>query len=545
MAHSTVNHRELPIYMLLAFSYVCKFILYRFLTNLDSGLAPLELAGAYITNGAAAFAVASLLFLTWRRYPSILLMLLVDIWLFANTLYHAANLVFIDWQTITLLSELRGFEDSILVFLSWRHFMFFLLTAIMSLVLLLTRSRRPVAWRSFLHTAAFALVALLIGWSVLFFATDKTEDFAFRGEEDHAVIYHSPVGHLLAVAKNAFIEGALNLRAAMPLSAEEQQLLETIYTAPAAPQPPTGHCVYILVESLESWALAATDVHGNLVCPHLNHYIRSHNVLFSDGIISQQRYGRSGDGQLITQTGLLPLQHGVACMLYGDNVYPNLAHFYPYSVLINPYSGVWNQEVTTYSYGFHRLRQQMMMQRGNDSIVFVQTREELEQAVSPTYVLAITLNTHAPFYDVPPTLTLSPDLYTPVENRYLQCVHALDRHVGTFLAWADTAAIMHDATIVITADHNHFPPQNGKGLCPLIISSPYITSSTYIPSAYQMDIFSTVLPLINQENYAWKGFGINLLHNNSSRRISPAAASALSDKLIRANGFAPGVGESR
>ena len=125
-----------------------------------------------------------------------------------------------------------------------------------------------------------------------------------------------------------------------------------------------------------------------------------------------------------------------------------------------------------------------------------------------------------------------------MEENYLQCVHYMDKHVGRFLEWADTAAVMKDATIVITADHNHFPVKNGKGLCPLIIKSPAITEKTYIPQAFQMDIFPTVLHAIGQSDYKWKGFGIDLLNPEAKRSISPSQAYSLSDKMIRTNFFA-------
>ena len=314
-------------------------------------------------------------------------------------------------------------------------------------------------------------------------------------------------------------------------------MLSRICTEVAPPAAPQGHLVFVLVESLESWALDARDKEGREVMPALNAYIREHPVLLCKNVVSQQRYGRSGDGQLITQTGLLPLKTGVTCMSHGGNVYPNFAHFYPRSVILNPYRGVWNQRVTTYSYGYQQLREpDPLRHKVTDSLVFVWTHEVLETAQEPTCALAITINTHAPFTSVHASLEL-PDGYSPLEARYLQCAHYLDRQLGRFLAWADSAACMQNSTIVITADHNHFPVKDGKGLCPLIITGPAVTRNRYVPYAYQMDIFPTVCAAIGQAEYAWHGFGVNLFHPMPRRIVSPKQAQELSDKMIRNNYF--------
>ena len=58
-----------------------------------------------------------------------------------------------------------------------------------------------------------------------------------------------------------------------------------------------------------------------------------------------------------------------------------------------------------------------------------------------------------------------------------------------------------------------------------------------------MDLFPTVLHAIGQMNYAWRGFGIDLLSPDaniylSKRPIAPQEAYKLSDKLIRNDYFA-------
>ena len=385
-------------------------------------------------------------------------------------------------------------------------------------------------------------------------AKGDEEKWSLRGDEQWFMKSHSPIGHAAYAMKNAIAEGVLRLKAVAPLTDEEERIMATALGEPVEPAYPKGHLVFILVESLETWALEAVDVDGKPVCPNITSYIAGHTLLYCPRMTSQQQYGRSGDGQLITQTGLLPLKHGVACIQYGGNVYPNLAHFYSDGVVINGYAHVWNQRVTTYSYGFKRLIEPRLPHQGSDRRVLEQTRQQLENADTATCVLALTIDTHAPFGNGNNRLAI-PDGYSKTEAAYLRCVSRLDSLLGDFLAWADTAQTMRRATIVITADHNHFPRQDGKGLCPLIINSPEITKNIRVGEAWQMDVFPTVLHAIGQQGYCWQGFGIDLIANSPTdteyaghsgimvsgkapeRTVTPAQALTISDKLIRSDYF--------
>ena len=534
------------LYLTVALAYLTKFVLYRYLVDLDDGLNVWQGIGAYAIVAGASVLIAMVGQITAKYWATILVMCLMDVWLFANILYHNANGVFIDWQVILFANALRGFEDSITAYLDWKQFIIPLVT-IAVVVFLVTskpamRAEQKNGWKYWTIVAATGIVLCLAGRGIgtigdRLAAREAIRRWSIRAEDNLFIQSHSPIGHLGRVLWNGIQERILHVRAVRPLTEQDKRILSTIYTDSVPPAKPEGHLVFVLVESFESWALQQRDLDSVEVCASLNNFIRTHDVLFCPNVISQQKYGRSGDGQLITQTGMLPLSSGITCMTFGKNVYPNFAHFYPNSVILNAYPGVWNQRTTTKSYGYKRLREPHKGHRGTDSLLFCQIREELEAAQEPTCVLTLTINTHVPFSSVPPTLRFGDDL-APIEAKYLQTVHYMDKHLGRFLAWADTAAIMQNSTIIITADHNHFPERNGKGRCPLVIWSPSITQTLIVPLAYQMDIFPTTLDVIGQSNYAWHGFGIDLLDVSAKRRILPKQAYSLSDKMIRNNFFA-------
>lgn len=520
-----------------------KGVLYRWMTAMDAALNAGQVAAAYVAVAAAALVLAMIVWLP-RRWPTIIVLVLADLWLLAGVWYYRANLLWLTWGAVRTITELNGFADSITVYLTWTQLLFPLLTALAVAALYLL-PHHAVTWRTWL--TGLGATASLFLFSVLARAinplTEEQRMKDFRAEEHFFISTHSPLAQAGYVLHGACQEGRFQWSASRPFTPVEQAIMDAVYRSPEAPNAPQGHLVYILVESLETWALQAHDVHGEPVCPRLTAYMVSHPTFFVPHVHSQQKYGRSGDGQLITQTGLLPISNGVACTQYGHNTYPNLAHFYADGVVFNPYFiNVWNQVAVTTSYGFQRLMRARTPANETDSVIMEKTRHYLSRATVPTAVLALTLNTHAPFRSRRDSVDL-PDSYTSIEQDYLRSVRYLDRQVGRLLAWADTAATMQNATIVITADHNHFPEQGEQGLCPFILSAPCVTTSDTINEALQMDLFPTVLHAIGQMNYAWRGFGIDLLSPDaniylSKRPIAPQEAYKLSDKLIRNDYFA-------
>lgn len=527
----------------LSAAFFIKSIVYRQMLEMDVTLNAGQTATAYIVVAAVALGLGVMAW--WpKRWPAVVLLLLTDLWFIACIWYYLANAMWLNWFAIGTITELPGFESSIRAYWAWSQLLLPFTTLIAWIVLHII-PYEDIHRRTRMLILGIALFGCLIaaGGRLLFPMNEHTQLRSLHAEENYFIRTRSPLAQVGYIGYEAVKDGLFRWNASRPFTLHEQEIMDAIYREPATPHAPEGHLVYILVESLETWALEAQDIQGESVCPCLNAYLRTHPLLYVPGIESQQKYGRSGDGQLIVQTGLLPISSGVACKQFGTNTYPNLAHFYTRGIVVNPYYiPVWNQRVVTRSYGFRRLVSPRRMRNEKDSFVMQRTREHLEQATEPTIVLALTIDTHAPFQTAQDSIALD-DCYTSIEKDYLRSVHYTDRQIGRFLAWADTAAVMQHATIVITADHNHFPRTNGHGLCPFILSSPCITESVILPHAMQMDLFPTVLHAIHQSDYAWRGFGIDLLSTDApsllqSRPITLEEAYSLSDKLIQTNYFA-------
>lgn len=542
-AFSSVSKWSWIALSVLTAALIIKSIYFRQMLGMDDSLSVWQTVTAYIAVTAVALGLGLIAWSSWK-WSALLLLILTDLWFIAGIWYYSANTIWLNWHALCTVSELHGFESSIRAYLSWSQLLL-PLTTFLSWAFLRRIPYIHEDERARLGVLSIALCGCLCaaGGRLLFPMDEHTQLRSFHAEQTYFICTHSPLAQIGLIGYEAAKDGLFRWHATRPFTPREQEIMDSIYRDSVPPHAPEGHLVYILVESLETWALEATDINGSSVCPYLNAYIQTHPVLYVPGIETLQKYGRSGDGQLIVQTGLLPISSGVACKQFGTNTYPNLAHFYSHGIVINPYHvPVWNQRVVTYSYGFQRLISPRRLHNEKDRFVMQRTREHLMEVTEPTVVLALTIDTHAPFQTSRDSLTLD-DRYSSTEKDYLCSAHYTDRQIGQFLAWSDTASVMQNATIVITADHNHFPRTNGHGLCPLILSSPRIKESVFFPHALQMDIFPTVLHAIGQDDYMWRGFGIDLLSPNApsllqSRSITLEEAYSLSDKLIQTNYFA-------
>lgn len=82
--------------------------------------------------------------------------------------------------------------------------------------------------------------------------------------------------------------------------------------------------IVIFCESLESWVINK-KVEGQVITPNLNASIADAHTLYAPNVLTQVKGGRSIDGQLLVNTGLLPLMNGCYAMQYPGTTYPSLA----------------------------------------------------------------------------------------------------------------------------------------------------------------------------------------------------------------------------
>lgn len=309
---------------------------------------------------------------------------------------------------------------------------------------------------------------------------------------------------------------------------------------------PKSRLYIILFESLEDWSISGYTT------PNIMNFINTHeNIYWCKNIKRQTRGGTSGDGQMIINTGVLPIDKGATCFRFPGNTYPSLSELYKSSCLITPSDlGCWNQKRMSDAYGIN----QNFVIKGNDGDSF----NLLDSIYSEyDYVMVLTMASHTPFkaYDYSSTISFNSNM-PEIMKDYLRCVHYTDSCMADFLSSIDTDNILANSTIVITGDHTIFDQESRtefndycsiygeqysvyQNSCPLIIYSPYISKKQITnEQSYQMDIFPTVMNLVGCDSvYYWRGFGKDLLNPMAVRPYGEDKSFELSDKLIRADYF--------
>ena len=528
----------------------------------------------YLAKGAAAMLWALPVVLTSRKYPIWVVLCLADVWMIINIIYYRAYHLFITWHLLSIARNLNGFEDSILPYCSLSLLIIPALT--IPALLCYTWSTKKLRVVEILFILILGTLLSVCGsynrwknvrvwlngepfsWEWANPCTIPHSLSADISEQERQaakyIRYHSILAYPLFMLSDA-ISTLFHQRAPEALTPEEELELQKLLKPIVPANPPQGNLLIILLESFESWLLDVSDADGTPICPMLKRYIQTHPVLYVKDVATQIQYGMSGDGQLIVNTGLYPTLEGVACVDYGYNVYPNLAHFYPRSAVVNPCRNVWNQTVVASSYGYQQLIEPQNEHRfeWNDSIVIDQIISTFQTLPSPTCVMGITVSGHIPFDSSPDDIAIS-DTIPTLFKQYMQTAHYTDRQLGRLLTWADTAQVMRNCIIAITGDHRIFhawqndeireyglranlPFGTSQAGCPLIISAPSLVSPCVIEHGKQVDIFPTILDLIGQKNYFWKGMGHDLTEEVSGSSDEYPIRRQLSDKLIRMNYF--------
>ena len=303
--------------------------------------------------------------------------------------------------------------------------------------------------------------------------------------------------------------------------------------------------ILCIVESLNSFVITQDFM------PNVFNFIQQNpNILYAHNVKTQIKGGMSGDGQMIIQTGLLPINKGAACMRFPSSKYPSLSHNYK-TVGVFPTSlRTWNQYYASKAYNIDT--NIVLAETTLEYSKFPSDNQLLSKATELTQtfdnVMVLTMATHTPCTEYADSSDLVlPDTISNLMKNYIKSANVTDKAIKILLDQITQNEKLKNSTILITGDHN-LPisddimgkAYNYSRMIPLIIYSPEIKEKTIITdTVYQMDIYPTLLHLIGCEDYWWKGFGVNLLDSNAryNRPIMPKEAYYLSDKIITSDYF--------
>ncbi len=536
---------------------------------------------------------ASIMLISKRLWWTIIVAFIVDLWIIANLVYYRANGFVLNVDAIIMVDNMTGFWSCLKTFFTNAEIGLLISSVVYGIELILLSCQvRNRHWTYFVIVNICLYLAVCLAryknneysvhwlWSsrknnqicelckvaepiinplyearwqgVLSYSDGPSAAWINRYIRNNSIVDYAYTSLAHAAYVKKYGKQFADKIYTIPFTKQDSLLINSIYVPNNQLVQPTSNLIVILFESLESWTLE--DWLGcEQVCPNLRDIIEDRHTLYVEKLKSEAIQGASGDGQLNVLTGLLPLQIGAACRLYGENKYPNLAQFYQYSYTINPSPGTWNQRVVNASYGIDSLFEQV----ANDLFEVNNALMHINDDNQPFYELVITEASHSPFIckDME-SLSFSSDMPTTMKD-YLTTIHYTDSCLGVFFDGIKEKGLWDNTTIVITGDHTIFKDlylrefqsfaevndisiKTGANYVPLIIHSPAIESFRKVgETCYQMDIFPTVKKIVGCENYGWQGLGVDLMDDNAicNRYLSEEQAYALSEKLIRNDYF--------
>ena len=501
---------------------------------------------------AAALLFASFTFLLRDKRWLILLSFIIDTWFIANLIYMRNNHILLDAEAFNMSSNLHGYFWSVLIYIEWGiDLLFYALTILFCLVYRYT-TKSVRNWRAWI-IVVFVSVAFRLSGEAIYVSEHKTsfDSWPFvreRREPVYGMHFPTTVANTSVLYSPAYILSDYflminGIQPKRPLVDSDLQVMTMLDNG----QPTDtlqSPLIIILLESLENWVLTPQ------IMPNLYRLTQNEHVFYANRIHTQIVGAPSADGQLIVNTGLLPINAGGTCLYYGKHTYPAVMSLAPDStVCLLPHDlRVWNQTEMSPAYGYDTT----ICYSDIDTMLFQKLNALVDEGKQ--YIQCITQSTHAPFVSEELSHLPLPEDMPWVMYNFIRAFNALDDGLGYFVRKLESDLVLQQYTIVITADHRilHYEKrrqmqqyadahdmnlQPMDDCLPLLIYSPKIQGNPrYTDDAFQMDIYPTYMSLLGVKNYRWKGLGIDLLEN-PTRPIQESEAYILSDKLIRNNYF--------
>ena len=525
----------------------------------------------HTTKIALAIFIASFVFLFRNKSWIIVVSLLINLWGISNLIYSRANGILIDAHSIFMINNMNGFWKSVPFFIELSDFICFISTLVVGIsyfVFSNTRKSYTFGILAFFMSLIFhgyaterklsrSIEEVKISRSIGIYNPFSLKKNFWIGFDASSYSQELSILHHFIYQINSYLHDvfATNKLVVSDMESSEIQRFVNFEGGGKIKVAPITSLVIILVESLENWVVIPDAM------PNLCRFIdENDNILYALKVVSQTKGGTSADGQMIINTGLLPIEQGAACYRFPHHRYPSLSELYSSSCNIIPGSlSVWNQ---AYMNQVYCIGDSYTVSSGNNALdgddIFI-FQKYLEIYKSYDYSMVLTISTHSPFTTTShkSNLILPDDMPKDMAN-YMKSFNYTDSCLNSVLSLVATDSLLRNATIVITSDHAIFPQNKreeyysycqergldyaiNEAFCPLIVYSPNIEKKVEINTvAYQMDIYPTILNLIGCQNYFWKGFGVDLLEEGAidKRPIEQNKAYKLSDKIISSNYFA-------
>lgn len=521
------------------------FVAFDVIWCMDTTFASFSFFETYATKIIATLALAGVYALTRCRWAQIVVMALLDVLLVANLMYFRTYYSAIPASSYLEAGNLADFKASVTDSLRWADIVLPLITiatAVMAFRYKATK-RQPLTavlkwWAAPL--AGFAL--LLTGVNLCKGGFHKS----LRSVRQSAYLCSAdaPIFSVFGCIWYDITD------AAEPITPEKQAEIERWLASQPKHQPADSvtekrsNLLIVFAESLESWVLEK-KVDGKEITPCLNRLLKEKSTLYAPNVLTQVKGGRSIDAQLMICSGLLPLMSGTYSSLYYDNTFytlqkamRGLKHSRSYLLTIDKVS-TWNQGAVARSFGtdtiisYHDFKMTEAFgthKRIGDASFFQQCREKIERGEvwkpgESVYMQFVTYSGHAPFKlpDHLRTITFPASIPEKAAD-YMTTAHYTDKAIGDFVAYLKTLPQYKETIVVIVGDHEGLASYRqelvSNPACRGLVSdkqlTPFIVLNSPVGMRYdkfmgQIDIYPTLLNLMQLDAYRWHGLGQSIL----------------------------------
>lgn len=521
------------------------FVAFDVIWCMDTTFASFSFFETYATKIIATLALAGVYALTRSRWAQIVVMALLDVLMVANLMYFRTYYSAIPASSYLEAGNLADFKASVTDSLRWADIVLPLITIATAVMAFRykTTKRQPLTavlkwWAAPL--AGFAL--LLTGVNLCKGGFHKS----LRSVRQSAYLCSAdaPIFSVFGCIWYDITD------AAEPITPEKQAEIERWLASQPKHQPADSvtekrsNLLIVFAESLESWVLEK-KVDGKEITPCLNRLLKEKSTLYAPNVLTQVKGGRSIDAQLMICSGLLPLMSGTYSSLYYDNTFytlqkamRGLKHSRSYLLTIDKVS-TWNQGAVARSFGtdtiisYHDFKMTEAFgthKRIGDASFFQQCREKIERGEvwkpgESVYMQFVTYSGHAPFKlpDHLRTITFPASIPEKAAD-YMTTAHYTDKAIGDFVAYLKTLPKYKETIVVIVGDHEGLASYRqelvGNPACRGLVSdkqlTPFIVLNSPVGMRYdkfmgQIDIYPTLLNLMQLDAYRWHGLGQSIL----------------------------------
>lgn len=521
------------------------FVAFDVIWCMDTTFASFSFFETYATKIIATLALAGVYALTRCRWAQIVVMALLDVLLVANLMYFRTYYSAIPASSYLEAGNLADFKASVTDSLRWADIVLPLITIATAVMAFRykTTKRQPLTAVLKWWTAPLAGFALLLtGVNLCKGGFHKS----LRSVRQSAYLCSAdaPIFSVFGCIWYDITD------AAEPITPEKQAEIERWLASQPKHQPADSvtekrsNLLIVFAESLESWVLEK-KVDGKEITPCLNRLLKEKSTLYAPNVLTQVKGGRSIDAQLMICSGLLPLMSGTYSSIYYDNTFytlqkamRGLKHSRSYLLTIDKVS-TWNQGAVARSFGtdtiisYHDFKMTEAFgthKRIGDASFFQQCREKIERGEvwkpgESVYMQFVTYSGHAPFKlpDHLRTITFPASIPEKAAD-YMTTAHYTDKAIGDFVAYLKTLPQYKETIVVIVGDHEGLASYRqelvGNPACRGLVSdkqlTPFIVLNSPVGMRYdkfmgQIDIYPTLLNLMQLDAYRWHGLGQSIL----------------------------------